>query len=167
MDFYRLQSVDSVPEGVVPIVVHNDEELKAIFDALKSIAIVHSPATSVAHADASIQSGGTHWVTAHTAIQIPNIFGWMYVNLHAHIQIYSHLSFRGIIDSQQFTSLSGVTLGFGWTQTYAYATNYGTHIDVYGGGLLDFYLLIEGGIKWYSMPLNLSLIYAVYPINMR
>jgi len=167
MDFYGLQSVDSVPEGVVPIVVHSDEELKKIFDAMKNIAIVHVPFASEASADASFQSTGTHWVTATTAVQIPNVFGWMYVNLHAHIQIYSHLSFRGIIDSQQFTFLSGSTLGYGWTQTYAYANNYGTHINVYGGGVLDFYFIFQGGIKWHSMPLNLSLTYALYPINLR
>ncbi len=162
MDFYGLQSVESVPEGVTPIVVHSDEELKAIFDAMKHITIVPVSVTSRDTLDATIQSGSTYWVTTNTAIQIFNLFGWMYINLDAHIQIYSYLSFRQIIGSQQFTYLSGCTLGYGWTQTYAYADNYGTHINVYGGGVLDFYVIIEGGIKYYSMLHNLSLTYAVY-----
>lgn len=61
------------------------------------------------------------------------------------------------------TGLTGVTMGLTLTNDYSYAYNQTvTSVSVKGGGIVNFYLVIEGGILIYSTPVSCSFTYRVY-----
>ncbi len=79
------------------------------------------------------------------------------------VKLYGSLALSGpygpytIQGVNQWTAIEGFTLGVGWTQTYAYAYNGRTYADIFGGGTLDLYLLVQGSIRVYSRSVNMSM----------
>lgn len=68
-------------------------------------------------------------------------------------------SHTGIITYQKaYTTFTGFTFGFGWDERicYSYVTASGKDIYAYTSGTLDYYILVEGFIKYYSVPVTLS-----------
>jgi len=57
-----------------------------------------------------------------------------------------------------YTTFTGFTLGFGWTENSIGATITSSRKDVYvyTDGTIDYYLLIDGLLKLYSRPISMS-----------
>ncbi|MGF7058577.1 hypothetical protein [Brassicibacter mesophilus] len=162
-DKYNLKDVDKLPEGVVPIVIDSPKELE---DCLKSIDNItldeKSIETTVSISEnPTINSGYTATVTKTTSATA-GTFSKVY--LKAYIDVYNSGSFRQIVGCSESTYLSGTSLGLDWVEnnTGHNIMNDGRKINVYGDGVLETYLIIEGGIKVNSRPISLSLSYSVY-----
>ncbi len=59
--------------------------------------------------------------------------------------------------------LTGITTGVNLTNDYSYAHNQtATSISVTGGGIINVYLVIEGGIAVFSQPVSCTFTYQLY-----
>ena len=61
------------------------------------------------------------------------------------------------------TGLTGVTTGFTLVNDYSYPYNQtASAVSIKGGGVVNVYLVIEGGVLVYSQPVSCSFTYRVY-----
>jgi len=82
------------------------------------------------------------------------------------IEISNIDSRNHIIDCRSWTDITGFTFCYTWTQTYNYhiIEKNGSSITVRGGGLLDWHIGMDGGIKVFSEDIDLELSFTV-PFN--
>lgn len=61
------------------------------------------------------------------------------------------------------TGLTGITTGFTLSNEYSYPYNQtATSVSVKGGGIVNAYLVIEGGFLLFSQPVSCSFTYRLY-----
>lgn len=164
LEDFHLKTVDSVPDGVTPFVVNNDEELLKMLqtlaenDVLRQVSVV---AESIEPKNGEIGILATDVVRRTVSKSV----GLGQINLVADITRYREGSFGGIIDVFAFTTFTGFTYGFDWNESYSpryTISTDGTSTHVWVEGVLDWYLLVDGLLKLYSQPVRLDLYYSIY-----
>ena len=148
-------ALDEVPPDVSLIRVDDSAELLAILDRDQgALARRTDELTASPTPNANVVGSALGYRTCST------------VGINAvtyRVKLYGSLALQGsygpytIAGVNQWTALEGLTFGAGWTQSYAYSYNRTTYADVFGGGTLDLYLVIQGGIRIYSTSVNMSL----------
>lgn len=170
---YNLKDVDKVPEGIVPIKFNSIDELKAFLEKQpKGPVKIHKTYyandflidknnINDMNSNVILESTGKHHINTSETI---NIGGFVSLDADVFTQVRSlgstHLE-EIITDCKEWTSLTGVTLGAEWDERYAYhvISSDRYRVDVYGGGVLNEYLIVDGLIKIASYPIDLSVSY--------
>ncbi|NOK61979.1 MAG: hypothetical protein GFH27_549289n327 [Chloroflexi bacterium AL-W] len=154
---YDLISVSEVPDGIVPIVIESPEQLQKL---LQNIGVQNNvierqpflPDIPTTDAQTIVQ----RQCTANAGLATFNTWADIVVDF------VPGSSFRAINSANAWVGLTGVTLGFDLTSTYTNVYNRTSSIEIVGGGIIDVYLVIDGGIKIYSNPISCTINYALY-----
>ena len=157
---HNITDATAVPDGITPVSFETVEEFEKYVLSLEQAN--QAPASRVE--ETFLDGNGTkstYGITRTVRVTTrKNMTPLTYIELVADITIknYGALGDQYISACHEWTWMGGITLGFDWEQAYAYhiITN-ATVCNVYGGGTLDTYLLVNGLIKIYSTHVSLSL----------
>ena len=161
---YNLRAVDKVPTGVVPLKFSSPAELQEFLRGVgRQQYVAHTTIVENGWPNTPApKSSGYFVVTRSCSVNL----GYVLAKFHtwADIRVGYYDSYHWI-DSvlNTRTGLTGVTTGVTLTNTYSYAYNQSaSSVSVKGGGIVNIYLLIDGGIRLYSVPVSCSFTYRVY-----
>ncbi len=159
---YGLKSVDVIPSGVTPVAFTSPKQLEAFLAKLSRQSQVSPHINYLEREDSSLLPMTTTYavVTRRCSVNV----SLAKFNTWADIRVGYSGSFRWIdrvLNTR--TGLTGVTTGFTLTNDYSYAYNQtATSISVKGGGIVNAYLIVNGGIRLFSTPVSCSFTYRVY-----
>lgn len=170
---YNLEEInlEEMPEGTTYIKVNNEKELQALLQVIKSIPKnVHKEykfdkkdlKKSNGSDDGEVQPLVTYGTVHRSVVGWDNV--WSQVELHANIDVAYEGSFRWITGCHEWTTYTGMTVGFSWDEEYCYhnINDGGISVNVYGGGTMSWVIYVEGIGTVYREPVNMSLYYSVY-----
>lgn len=159
---HNIKEVTSVPDGVTPISFKSVKEFKDFVLALETTAKAQPFQTEELITEIKALYGIKR-VVRITSRKNFGIGGYVELVGDVEISNYGVPGDQYISNCWEWTWMGGITLGFDWKQAYAYhrITN-ATIFDVYGGGTLDGYLLINGLIKIMSWNISLQAHKEVY-----
>lgn len=160
---YGLKPVDVVPSGVTPMTFRSPTQLEAFLAKLSRQSQVSPHINYLEQEDLSLPLPMTTTYAVVTRSCSVNV-SLAKFNTWADIRVGYSGSFRWI-DSvlNTRTGLTGITIGFTLTNDYSYAYNQtATSVSVKGGGIVNAYLLVNGGIQLFSTPVSCSFTYRVY-----
>lgn len=160
---YGLKPVDVVPAGVTPMAFASPTQLDAFLSKLSHQSRISHHINYFEREDLSLPlpMAVTYAVVTRSCSVNVSLAKF---NTWADIRVGYSGSFRWI-DSvlNTRTGLTGITTGFTLTNDYSYAYNQtATSVSVKGGGIVNAYLVIEGGILIFSTPVSCSFTYRVY-----
>lgn len=159
---YGLKSVDVVPAGVTPMAFTSPAHLDAFLSNLKRQSQVSPHVNYFEREDLNLLPMSVTYAVVTRSCSVT--VGLAKFNTWADIRVGHSGSFRwinSVLNTR--TGLTGVTLGFTLTNDYSYAYNQtATSVSVKGGGIVNAYLVIEGGILLFSTPVSCSFTYSVY-----
>lgn len=167
IDLYQLKSVDEIPEGVTPLQFDTPGELQSFLSKIKSQTRNSSHVTYLDNGispNASISPLSTYYAVVTRSCSVDVGAPITKFNTWADIRVGVDGSFRWISSVLNTrTGLTGVTTGFSLSNEYSYAYNQtATSVSVKGGGIVNAYLVIDGGIRLWSQPMSCSFTYRVY-----
>lgn len=154
-ELYTLRDVDSVPAGVTPLVV-SAEDLDSLLEELSR------PLTSVTTTAIVDQTNflNNEYTMNFSAESCHSIGGWCYI-----VQGRARATFGDPSNPPRFLSctavndgLTGYTVGFTMQSSgIGCDMNFNnTSVELWGQGIVDWYLVVEGVLKLYSTPVSAS-----------
>jgi len=160
---YNLTVVDKAPNGVLPLKFKTPTELQDFLLRVSRQPVAHT--TIVENVRRNVptpKSSGYFVVTRSCSVNI----GYILAKFHtwADIRVGYYDSYHWIDQVLNTrTGLTGLTTGVTLTNAYSYAYNQSaSSVSIKGGGTLNFYLIIGGVIRLYSVPVSCSFTYSVY-----
>jgi len=165
IDLYELKTVDVIPDGLTPLRFETPGELQGFLSRIRNQA--QTPVHYV-YVEKGILSNTPILPLSTTYAVITRScsvnVSLAKFNTWADIRVRYSGSFRWIdkvLNTR--TGLTGITTGFSLSNEYSYPYNQtATSVSVKGGGIVNVYLLIKGGILLYSQPVSCSFTYRVY-----
>jgi hypothetical protein len=171
-DQYGLVDADEVPSDVTPVRVSSPADLEKLLQEVsggkqsdilermpvKDLAILAGNSSSDSHSNPTIQ---TSYTTLYRECTVPVGLATFYTGAHIRVGV-SGTSYAWIDSVNEWVGLRGCTLGLDLTSTYHYHHTTATTADVTGGGVVDYYIAVEGGIKVWSRPVECSIHYSIY-----
>ena len=149
-------SENDLPDGVIPMEFDSEEEAKLFILKIKneldkserhsSVEIpLINPLLRITQGTATVAQ---QFISAGLAV----------ISLKINYTTSGNNNTGRITSVSPYTDFTGFTLGFGWTQSDVGYQITPSEKDVYvwGNGVLDYYILIEGGIRIYSENRSLS-----------
>lgn len=137
---------EDIPNGIIPQTFNTEEEaifyLNNIYDNM-----------------VLMQNSIVPYSTTGDALVATRQVGYTgSINLRVNYETTGNSNTGSISYVSPYTTFTGFNLGFGWTESdIGYRiSNGGKDIYVYTNGTLDYYLLVDGLVKLYSKPVNLS-----------
>jgi hypothetical protein len=145
-DDLKVISKKEVPTNVNPVSFKSDEEAVAYINQVFSNVDTRSNFDVIARATNGNATVTTTKVSTST------------ISLKLRYSTSGNGNTGTITSLDPYTTFTGFTLGFDWTENTIGATisSSGKDVHVYTDGTLDYYLLIDGLIKLYSKPISMS-----------
>ncbi len=165
INLYELKPVSVIPDGVTPLRFETPGELQSFLSRMSNQTRMPVHSTYVEKEilpNAPILPLSTTYAVVTRSCSV-NV-SLAKFNTWADIRVGYSGSFRWI-DSvlNTRTGLTGVTTGFSLSNEYSYPYNQtATSVSVKGGGIVNAYLVIDGGIRLFSQPVSCSFTYRVY-----
>jgi len=164
---YGIVAAEEIPNGITPLVVNSPaqlEKLIASFRNGKRVDVSDQACTEQVIDEGVLSSqvlnGVSYYIVRRECTQNT---GFSTFHTWADIRIGVYGSSYAWIDSvHEWVGLTGCTIGQDLTNTYHYHYTTATTADITGGGIVDVYLLINGGIKILSLPVECSIHYSLY-----
>jgi hypothetical protein len=145
-DDLKVISKKEVPSNVNPVTFKSDEEAVAYLNQVFSNINTRTNFDMIARAT----NGNT--TVASTKVSTGTI------TLKLRYSTSGNGNTGKITSLDPYTTFTGFTLGFDWTENSIGATisSSGKDAHVYTDGTIDYYLLVDGLIKLYSRPIRMS-----------
>ena len=153
-------AVDEVPDGITPDVANSEEEADAmageLFNSLKQMS--SEPTTEIIVENSGIQPRNyvTFRNTIYRKLNSINLAGTKFA-VEASVRVRCFNRPNGnieVVDAVNYTScyLEGFTMAIELVDTSAYTSVYnnGKTFTSYGAGTINYYVLINGVMKYYS-----------------
>ncbi|GAP08993.1 hypothetical protein BECAL_00126 [Bellilinea caldifistulae] len=164
---FNLTSVDYIPVGITPLKFKSPEELEKFLTFFKNST---QKTTHIYFSGEYFPERflvGTESITYNVitrSCSVPLGYGIARFNTWGDIRVGSSGSFRWIDKVlSTYTGLTGLTMVATLTNEYSYAYNQtAAQVSIKGGGIVNVYLIIEGGVRLYSVPVSCSFTYRVY-----
>ena len=170
-DKYGLVDADEVPNGVTPLRVNSPEELEKLLESapvgkpsviqeamtVEEIALL---ADKVYNSEKSSNIRATY-TTIRRECTVPVGLATFYTAADIRVGVYG-TSYAWIDSVNEWVGLRGYTVGKELKGTYHYHHFDTTTADITGGGVVDWYILVEGGVKVWSMPVECTIHYSIY-----
>jgi hypothetical protein len=147
----QIVDVQVVPEGIEPIEIKNLNELKTFISDIKanSSKIAESiESTTKVYNSLDKSKSSTIKTATHTMTWV---VGKLILTGQGTVK-------NGVFTScREWTRVEGFSLGVDWNERTIYhvLSNGNKRVDFYSKGQLDYYILIDGFIKYYSNPIDL------------
>lgn len=163
---YDLKRVTEVPSGVTPLRVSNPDELENLIrdqlmvDEPDVHVDISEPASNKSSETPEAVAASYGTVTRSCSVQM----NAAYFNTYGAIQVGYEGSFRWVENVQStWTNLTGVTIGLTLNNANSYSYNKtSTSVSVAGSGVVNAYIIVEGGPVVWSQPVSCSFTYSVY-----
>lgn len=158
---YNLQTVESVPDGVVPIECKNVDELKAVIErnenSFKNDSKVQLSSFE-SNNTVSLTSSDDYYNNLLLYANYDNGINSIVLNATCLVHHFTYSPYVKILSCSASTSLQGYSLGYEWVPNpcTTYISPDGLYVAAYGSGTFKCYLVIEGGILLWSKPISLS-----------
>ena len=165
LDQYHLTTVSHVPDGITPLHVSTAAALARLLESFKcaSSVTLYVDGPAILHTSLIPMSTAIDVIHLHESY-ICNVVWRTRFNLWADIYRASSGSFHWIDSVQsERVGLTGLhpfmTLSNTWTDHYIYPNQQSARIS--GGGILDYYLWIQGVLVYYSEPVSLEVVWSI------
>jgi len=164
---FNLISVNYIPEGITPLKFNTPQELERFLISLERSAQKTPHFHFAEERFPQRFLAGTESVTYNVitrSCSVPLGYGRASFHTWGDIRVGSLGSLRGIDTVlSTYTGLTGLTMTATLTNEYSYAYNQtAAQVSIKGGGIVNVYLIIEGGVRLYSVPVSCSFTYQVY-----
>lgn len=163
----RTISLEDVPSHITPIVIESQEDFDNFANDVDSI---NENESYIFEEDENgpvmlqrASDGSYYTVTEKTTKNL--VGGSTRLNLYAKIKLFQKNSFRQIEDvTSTWTTLTGLTSGWDWREnnTSIEDIKKGQSVKITVDGTIDYYLVINGGVRIGSNDDSISLTYRCY-----
>jgi len=167
---FGLVEVTEIPDGITPLVFDSLQDLeKFLIEAEKGTnSTQHIMFAGNGSNGPDIPQVGIETVTytvvtrrCSTTVAVGTQFNtWADIRIGMSGSSYYTTWIDQVLNTQ--VGLTGITLGMDLTNEYSYSYNQTSQsVSIAGGGILNIYLVVEGGVRLYSRPVSCSFTYSV------